>query len=302
MAFLGIKYKGIQVSTNLGQYGITTPQSTSAPLLLDTYSGASAAYSVRRLSSTYTGAALRVRRSSDNSEQDISFVGQDLDTASMLTFCGIGDGFVVTWYDQSGNSKNITQSSASAQRKIVSSGSLITSNSKPSAQNTATSTEYSSSGRLYDLTTPNLWMFSVQEIVDGGTTGYLFGSNGLSDKGFLVLSSGSTEILQIATIRSGGTKSNVFGTSGNLLGQKILSITANRTNRFGWINGNLQSGVSTDNDSDFTTYTNNTVWGSLNSTARSVVGFAQEFILFDNDLTSLRSDIETNINNYYSVF
>jgi hypothetical protein len=31
MAFLGIKYKGIQVSTNLGQYGITTPSASYQP-------------------------------------------------------------------------------------------------------------------------------------------------------------------------------------------------------------------------------------------------------------------------------
>jgi hypothetical protein len=56
--------------------------------LLDTYSGAAVAYSLRQLSSTYTGSAIRVRRSSDNAEQDISFVENDLDTASMLDFVG----------------------------------------------------------------------------------------------------------------------------------------------------------------------------------------------------------------------
>ena len=42
------------------------------PLLLDTYSGAAAAYSLRKLSNTYSGPALQIRRASDNVEVDVS--------------------------------------------------------------------------------------------------------------------------------------------------------------------------------------------------------------------------------------
>jgi hypothetical protein len=100
--------------------------------LLDTYSGASAAYSLRQLSSTYTGNCIRVRRSSDNAEQNIGFVNNVLDEASLLTFCGAGNGFVTTWYDQSGNANNATQSTAFNQPQIVSSGAMITTNGKNS--------------------------------------------------------------------------------------------------------------------------------------------------------------------------
>ena len=41
------------------------------------------------------GSAVRVRRSSDNSETDIGFtVNGNLDTAALLTFVGAGNGFV----------------------------------------------------------------------------------------------------------------------------------------------------------------------------------------------------------------
>lgn len=100
------------------------------PLLLDTYSGAAAAYSLRKLRNGYTGSAIRVRNSS-NSEADIGFVNNVLDTASLLTHCGSGDGFVKTWYDQSGNGRNATQSTAANQPQIVSSGSVILDNGKP---------------------------------------------------------------------------------------------------------------------------------------------------------------------------
>jgi hypothetical protein len=97
----------------------------AASLLLDTYTNAAVAYSLRQLRTAYTRAAIRVRRSSDNAEQDIGFVGGDLDTASLLTFCGAGNGFVTTWYDQSTNANNATQATAANQSQIVSSGSLI---------------------------------------------------------------------------------------------------------------------------------------------------------------------------------
>ena len=55
--------------------------------ILDEYSGAAAAYSVRRLSSTYTDGLIRVRRSSDDAEQDIGFdANGDLDTTALTTF------------------------------------------------------------------------------------------------------------------------------------------------------------------------------------------------------------------------
>jgi hypothetical protein len=94
--------------------------------LLDTYSGAAVGYSLRKLRSAYTGNSIRVRRSSDNAEQDFGFVANVLDTASLLTFCGAGNGFVTTWYDQSGNANNATQSTVARQAQIVSSGAVIT--------------------------------------------------------------------------------------------------------------------------------------------------------------------------------
>ena len=95
--------------------------------ILDTYSGASFAYSFRKLRSAYSGYAIRVRRSSDNTSQDIGFTGNSLDTASLLSFVGANDGFVSIWYDQSGNARNMNQATSANQPKIVSSGSLITS-------------------------------------------------------------------------------------------------------------------------------------------------------------------------------
>jgi hypothetical protein len=62
---------------------------TSTSYLLDTYSGAAAAYSLRKLRTAYTGPAIRVRRSSDNTSQDIGFnTDGTLDTTALTTFVG----------------------------------------------------------------------------------------------------------------------------------------------------------------------------------------------------------------------
>lgn len=94
--------------------------------LLDTYTGSSAAYSLRKLRTAYSGSAIRVRRSSDNTEQDIGFTGtcNTLDTSSLKSFVGANNGFVVTWYDQSGNARNLTQSTSANQPRIVNSGTV----------------------------------------------------------------------------------------------------------------------------------------------------------------------------------
>jgi hypothetical protein len=94
--------------------------------LLDDFPGATGAFSLRKLRSTYTGSAVRVRRLSDNAQQDIGFVGLNLDTSALLAFAGSGSCSVVTWYNQaSGSTVFLTQTAdASQQPLIVASGFL----------------------------------------------------------------------------------------------------------------------------------------------------------------------------------
>lgn len=101
--------------------------------LITTYSGAAAAWSLRKLDSTYTGHAIKVRRSSDNTEQDIDFLSSGyLDTASLKSFVGANSGYVTTWYDQSGNGKNLTQTTAANQPRIVDAGTVFRINGRVS--------------------------------------------------------------------------------------------------------------------------------------------------------------------------
>ena len=80
------------ITNNLGQTKVgvrNVSGSQQASYLLDTYSGAAAAYSLRKLNGSYTGSAIRIRRSNDNTTLDVGFdANGNLDTTSMLNFIG----------------------------------------------------------------------------------------------------------------------------------------------------------------------------------------------------------------------
>lgn len=84
----------------------------------------SAAWSVsERLRAAYAGPACTVRRSSDNTSQDIGFTAAGrLDEAALTAFCGAGSGYVTTVYDQSGNGRDLTQPTTGTQPAICVAG------------------------------------------------------------------------------------------------------------------------------------------------------------------------------------
>jgi hypothetical protein len=89
------------------------------------------ALSLRKIVSTYVGNCIRVRRSTDNIEMDIGFVNDVLDTSTLLTFVGSGNGYIVRWFDQVGYHRDMYQSLPANQPMIVDSGVLVALNGKP---------------------------------------------------------------------------------------------------------------------------------------------------------------------------
>ena len=116
------------VETTALRHGIVeshTPFPSSTPFT---------AYSLRRVITSYSGSAIRVRRSSDNVEQDIGFTSAgELATSTLLSFVGAGnDGFVTRWYDQGAGGNDVSQATSSDQPRIVIAGVLETmDNGKP---------------------------------------------------------------------------------------------------------------------------------------------------------------------------
>ena len=110
-----------------------SPRTASRALLLEQFPDAAAAYSLRPVSRTgYFNPILRVRRSSDNAERDAYW--WELLDGTLTTWTGANDGFVRTWYDQSGNARHAEQTTAGNQPQIVDAGALVTDGGKPAIQ------------------------------------------------------------------------------------------------------------------------------------------------------------------------
>lgn len=106
---------------------------TSMPLLFNIVPGAERGYSVFKLDKDYTGYCLRVRRSSDGTEQDFGFVTNYLDTdypyldvEAILAFCEGSTGTVPKWYAQDGSGQDAFQTTVGSQPIIVDAGTLVT--------------------------------------------------------------------------------------------------------------------------------------------------------------------------------
>lgn len=126
-------YGNQQEFYNLG-HGILTQIQSASPYL---------AFGVRQLVARYSGPCMAVRRSSDNTIKNIGFNATgDLDVVSLQAFVGTGNGFVQTWFDQSGYGSNALQTNNTNQPQIVTSGILNTYNGRPSIVYSSGSTTY----------------------------------------------------------------------------------------------------------------------------------------------------------------
>lgn len=78
---------------------------------------------IKQLIGSYVGPLIKVRRSSDSTQQDINYLSDgSLDTTALATFVGSGDGWVTIAYDQSGNGNNFAAGASGTEPRIVSAG------------------------------------------------------------------------------------------------------------------------------------------------------------------------------------
>jgi hypothetical protein len=256
---------------------------SSSLFLLDTYSGAAAAYSVRKLRSGYTGSAIRVRRASDNTEQDIGFVNNELDTSSLETFCSGTDGFVTIWYDQSG-SNNATQTTAANQPKIVISGSTILENGKPAIQFDGSNDRLSAVSNWTTGDSTSLHILTINDVSIRVLLGSYYNAIFYNEK----------------MVAYDGTSWNE-STNAVALGQNLLEYTYyNSGGNIKYYNNGVSNGSNTISG---TQQINNNI-GSFTPTnsTYSFDGKYQELIHYDSDQSSNRTGIEANINKYYNIY
>lgn len=287
--------------------------------ILDVFPGASGAYSTRRLSSSFAGAALRIRRTTpDTTELDIGFdVKGNLDTAALLAFCGAGNGFVSIWYDQSGRGGDYAQGSASGQPRLVNSGSLVTTNGKLSLQFDGVNDSLLGNAAACDImrnrssasgfavhsvtamsggNAPVIWFFSTGVSSTGSRLDYLLQPNAGSTANRTVV----TRSLDANSPISRNTPSQYDGS------YNLSSITMN------WLTGGLihrrnaitidapTLAITTGNTSD--TASMITTFGALNA-QQYITGTISELLFYPSAVVSpVLESLESIINSYYSLF
>jgi len=261
---------------------------TQQELLLDSYPNAAAAYSVRKLSSTYKGDAMQVRRSSDNDTLNIGFINNlHLDTISLKSFCAATDCFVRIWYDQSGNGINAQQTTASLQPLIVSSGSINTLGTlaKPAINfnsdylDTPSQTEIL--GRLDYYATYNVTAYSFNGTILLGST-----------------TSGGVFYQHIST----NFLNNTITTTAISVDDSVHRLI------------NPYNDIVAKVDFNNTTYSAGGLSNIINSTPRvfrigaypagsnwNFIGNLQELVIYSGKQAG-KADIKSNINSYYSIY
>ena len=217
------------------------------------------------------------------------------------------NGFVETWYDQSGNGRDITQTTASEQPKIVSSGALVTAtNNLPAIDFTTSVTRLA---RAEFLTGQLSTYFSIYqgEAGDSSESQVVFRQGASYRLNNAIQTSGKIR----AQIRDGGGDAVNLDAGGDLAtGSPLLQTTligargANGLTIF--VNGaNEANGDTSDiEDTDFAAADSGdfAIGGVYNSNSFDFVGKGQEFIFYHSNLSSDRTVIESNINNHYSIF
>ncbi len=91
----------------------------SESLILDEVPGSAAAFSVDRLRSGYTSPVVIIRRASDDSTLSVGTIGDTFDSLLFGDFVANSAAYVSTFYDQSGNASDASQSVALRQPQLV---------------------------------------------------------------------------------------------------------------------------------------------------------------------------------------
>lgn len=277
--------QGLDAQIYIDSYRFT--QAAPTNLLLDDYPGAAAAYSLRKLDKDYTGNAIEIRRSNDNATAVIGFdANGNLDVTAIASHCTTNTCYVTTWYDQSGSENHATASVAS-QPTIYTGGAIQISNGKP-ALNLDGSNDFLFKGNL-NITQP-FSVFITFEEKSRATTNPFFDSESPRSTVFassstqqIVVNSGTTVNGGILTIAPHIISSVHDGSSSYL--------NVDGTNRF--TNQNIGANDIGDLAIGWNNGGNKLAFANM---------YMSEFIVYSSNQIANISNIESNINSYYSIY
>jgi len=277
----GDKLVAGQLPTQLGLIG----SQDIGSLLLDFYPNAAAAYSLRKLRNLYTGSAIRVRRT-DLTETDIGFTAAgDLDTTALLAFTGMGaldNGFVTTWYDQSGNAKNSIQTTALNQPQIVSAGSVIFENGKPCLSFDGVN------DKMISTITYNINSIYIQKVERWRT----------NTAGQISTTFDANQGPYLQWIQNNNVFENyVYGTNASSTASTLRKLFSFYSTLGFFENGSSKFNITTTQNISV----NNINIGGYTSGLNAAVNI-QEFVFYTASQISNRTGIDTNINTYYAIY
>jgi len=229
----------------------------------------------------------------DGNVQEIIFYNSDQSSNRTSIETNINDyyniyaqdrnGFVTTWYDQSGNSNDAVQNTATSQPKIVDAGVLVEENGKPAILPDG----------VDDILIGNISNVSYQSI-------FVVGKPATSALNHILLEAGpyfawnATQVIY----RTNTFNPHSFPSDST---QGLVSVIAEGESDPRSVNA-YRDGIAS---------TNNPISLNLGQDVMRIFGASgsvdydspiQEIIIFDTDQSSNRVDIETNINNYYAMY
>jgi hypothetical protein len=290
-------------------------------LLLDSFP-AIVGYSLRKLRTNYSGNCIRVRRSNDNTEQNIGFVNNYLDTASMKTFVGANNGFVTTWYSQGDSAFNFSQGNAARQPRIINSGTIDKIHGKISMaffQNGSNLSVPSSTSSFSFLhKTGQSAIFILSKVDSVGSRNYvLINNNNEVTTGIGIDLRVNIPVRSLSARVSRGVSGQLtsLNTTDSLVIkdslkiQTILFDNANATasNRSTiYVDGSNQTNnnILTNSPSTANAISNITIGcnSSNCTTATQFRGYMGEIIIYNTDQSANRTAIENNINRNWLIY
>jgi hypothetical protein len=253
------------------------------------------AYGLRRLSRFWTGAAIRVMRTSDDAELDIGFIGEDLDVVTLLVFVGSGNGEIVIWYDQSGNGRHAV-STAGRRPRIVNAGVLDIANGKPAVRFNGSNTFFSG----VSLPLSQLTLISVlNDVTQAPTIRYSIGTgSGSPGRGIFSSFTGfvpPTPNASLGYIPDAGAPVVQTGFLPTIGQSYVVSLTTTATESSIWANGgNNGTGGKITLNQLFIGQRGDNLW--------YYDGYNSETIVFPSALsTTDRQTLERNQGLYYKI-
>ena len=261
------------------------------------------AWSLRKISNSATN-CMRIREDGGNTETDIGFSGDNLDTAAIASHCGANNGYVVTWYDQSGNGNNLTQASTARQPPIYN-GSNVRTDSEGNVAMYADGGG-SSTGD----------MLQVSNIISGtgGYSAFLFfeADSGEQGAGNQIIrqwdgstSTGGGLIITAEPACRYNTYVAIYSESGVLNPHTLTCTLESGGSSFDtklYINGSLKTRSSgTDGAINFGSSEPFGVFNNSVSGTTGFKGYCSEILIYSSDKSSDRADIESNIDGYWTA-